>query len=79
MLRGAPVEVIWICYGHFAEFRPRFGKLEQLSRFRIRKRSQQNGIDDAEDRGVCANAERERERCNGSKARIFREHSESEL
>jgi hypothetical protein len=79
VLRGAPVEVIWISYGHLAEFRPRFGKLEQLRRFRIWKRSQQHGIDDAEDRGVCADAERERERRDRSKARIFCEHSESEL
>ena len=28
VLRGAPVEVIWISHGHFAEFRPRFSKLE---------------------------------------------------
>ncbi len=41
----------------------------------IRQRPQQNRVDNAEDRGVRANSERECEYRNDSKARIFHELS----
>jgi hypothetical protein len=40
----------------------------------VRERIQQDSIDDAEDRSVCADPERKREHCDGGKGRASSQH-----
>ena len=50
----------------------------EARRIGIRQRPDQRPIDHAEDGGVCADAEGERQHCHHSKAAIFDEHSKAE-
>ena len=49
-------------------------KNHQALRVFGRQRPEHHRVDDAEDRGVGADAERQREDCNSGKARRFRQH-----
>ena len=51
----------------------RLPQMDESIRLREWERAQQHGVDNAEDRGVCSDAERQREYGDNGKARIFRE------
>src|ERR1044072_7815454 len=68
-----PVGKVWERSGHFASASRyvRFPDLHQVVWFAERQRAKQQGIDDTEDCGVSADAERQRDYCNGGEARMF--------
>src|SRR4030095_14816681 len=47
----------------------------QLRRLRIWKRAKEKSIEDAKHCGVCANSQRQGQRCDRSKAFMFEQHS----
>jgi hypothetical protein len=74
-LLRTPIQKIWERNGPAWRFPGSLGDREKLLRSWKRKRFQKHTIDDAENGGVRANAERERNYGNDSKARIFYELS----
>jgi len=59
--------------------RPVYAQLHQLAGLGIGQRPEQDGIDHAEDGGVCPDAEREREHGDGGEAGILQQLAEGEF
>ena len=52
------------------------GDIDDAAGILIRKRLEQHGVDDAENRSICSNAERERKHGDNGEAGIFSQHSD---
>ncbi len=62
--------------GRDSLLRSRLGKVDELRWIGVRQRFEQHGVDHAENGGIRANAERERQHRDGSKARILTQHAD---
>lgn len=75
---GTPIDKIRIRHAHVVGLTRAFGHMDESVRLRIRQRPQARVIDQAENRGVSADAQREREDNEGGEPRRFAEQPQSQ-